>query len=401
MNQSCWADRRSTIMRIAAVVIVISLFVAVATLTLSVVSKSTPTAESFRPGYGLGDPSECSRLISYGSIEAAAGALPSGGVLCARAGIYTESDQRLSIESSGTVNAPKTIKAYPGERVELRAAIRGSASHWVIEGLFIDASYALSGPAPGGRINTDQGIAWTGGTNIRFDSLEIVNRRPNRKPGLAGTCVFFGGTSRPSDIVLEDSSIHQCGQLPRSNREHCIYAAKVTRLTLRNNWIYDCSDRSIQLYPDADSSLIVGNLIDSDSQTGILLDKLAHYDTIRNNVVDTPNGRTISTGNSYAGSGSAVLNNCVWDTAVELAPDTLSRGNIVADPQISGFTVTSHACAAKLPTDNPFRPSALDWPDRKVLPGQILTGHLGLLQSAILVPVRSARLSTRKLGRPG
>jgi hypothetical protein len=102
--------------------------------------------------------------------------------------------------------------------------------------------------------------------------------------------------------------------------------------------------------------VVVGNLVDSDSQAGILLDRSANSDKIQNNVVDTPNGKTIFTGTQYAGSGNAVTNNCVWDTAVAVRPDVASSGNIVADPHVSGFTVTAAACVAKLPADSPFRP---------------------------------------------
>ena len=330
---------------------------AVVALSPTLLPRPAVAAVPFDPGVGKGDPAECSQTIGSGSLEAAANALANGQVLCVRGGIYAETDRLITIRTSGTAVAPKKIKAYPGERVEIRGAIVSKASHHIIEGLFIDASYATSGAAPGGRVNTDQGITWTGGTNIRIDSVEIVNRRPNLDPDLAGTCVYFGGTVRPTSITLENSSIHQCGQLPRVNHEHCVYAAKVSGLTIRNNWIHDCADRSIQLSPDADNVVVVGNLVDSDSPTaGILLDRSANGDKIQNNVVDTPHGKTIYTGTQYAGSGNAVTNNCVWDTAVAVRPDVASSGNIVADPHVSGFTVTAADCVAKLPAGSPFRP---------------------------------------------
>jgi hypothetical protein len=330
---------------------------AIVALSPTLLARSSVAAVPFNPGIGKGDPAECSQTIGSGSIEAAANALANGQVLCVRGGIYAETDRLITIRTSGTAGAPKKIKAYPGERVEIRGAISSRASHHIIEGLFIDASYATSGAAPGGRVNTDQGINWTGGTNIRIDSVEIVNRRPNLDPVLAGTCVYFGGVVGPTSIILENSSIHQCGQLPRVNHEHCVYAAKVSGLTIRNNWIHDCADRSIQLSPDADDVVVVANLVDSDSTAaGILLDRSANGDSIQNNVVNAPNGKPIYTGIQYAGSGNTVTDNCVWDAAAGLSPDVASSGNIVADPHVSGFTVTAAACLAKLPADSPFRP---------------------------------------------
>jgi hypothetical protein len=45
-------------------------------------------------------------------------------VLCLRGGIHSESDRRINMKTSGTATSPKKIKAYPGERVEIRASFR-------------------------------------------------------------------------------------------------------------------------------------------------------------------------------------------------------------------------------------------------------------------------------------
>jgi parallel beta-helix repeat protein len=194
------------------------------------------------------------------------------------------------------------------------------------------------------------------GTNIRFDSVELINRRPNGDPDLAGSCTYFGTRGKPTNITIENSSIHQCGQLPRTNHEHCLYLGQSSGMTVRNSWVYDCADRSIQLSPDTDNALVVGTLVDSDHQAGILLGDSADNNTVRNNVVDAPNGKTISTGGQYSGSGNAVIDNCVWDTNVQLARNVTNSGNILVNPQIMGHIVNDPTCAAKLPADSPFRP---------------------------------------------
>ena len=314
-------------------------------------------AAIFKPGFGLGSATECTRTISSGSIEAAANSLSRGGVLCLRGGIY-QSDRSITINTSGTATSPKKIKAYPGERVEIRASFRiRSVSYWVIEGVFVDASYAPIRTITSGsrRINTEQAMSIQASTDITIDSVELINRRPNLNPDLAGTCVFVGGSSNPTRITIQNSSIHRCGQLPRTNLEHCIYANGVNNLIVSNNWIYDCADRSIQFYPDANGSSVVGNLVDSDHQAGIVLDADADNNVIRNNVVDTPNGETIYTGQSYSGSGNVVRDNCVWDTGTRLVSYVTAIGNILAIPRISGYTVTNATCSAKLPTGSSFR----------------------------------------------
>lgn len=315
-------------------------------------------AATFKPGFGIGSATECTRTISSGSIEVAANSLSSNGVLCLRGGIYNESDRSININTSGTATSPKKIKAYPGERVEIRASFRiFSVSNWVIEGVFVDASYSPVRKITNGsgRTNTEQAMSIQASNDININSVELINRRPNLDPDLAGTCVFLGGSSNSTRITIQNSSIHRCGQLPRTNHEHCIYAKGVNNLIVSNTWIYDCADRSIQLYPDANDSSIVGNLVDSDHQNGISLSDDADNNVIRNNVVDTPHGETIYTGQTYSGSGNIVRDNCVWDTGTSLASSVTASGNSLANPLISGYTVTNATCAAKLPTGTSFR----------------------------------------------
>ena len=338
----------------------LALLVALAALALIGTYFAAPAeAATFKPGFGKGSTTECTRTISSGSVEAAANSLGSGGVLCLRGGTYSESDRSITINTSGTITAPKKIKAYPGERAEIRASFRFSTSgvsHWVIEGIFVDASYApVRTFKDGTRTNTEQAMSFHSSTDITLDSVELINRRPNLDPNLAGTCVFLGDSPKSTDITIKDSSIHQCGQLPRTNHEHCIYAANTTNLIVSNNRIYDCADRGVQLYPDADGSTIVGNLVDSDHQYGIDLDGDADNNVVRNNVVDTPNGNTIYTGGTYSGSGNVVKDNCIWKSSPKLASNVATSGNIVANPLISGYIVTGATCAAKLPTGSLFR----------------------------------------------
>ncbi len=51
--------------------------------------------------------------------------------------------------------------------------------------------------------------------------------------------------------MIKDNKIHDCGRLPRTNREHGIYLGKSRRATIRGNWLWNNADRGVQLYPDA------------------------------------------------------------------------------------------------------------------------------------------------------
>jgi hypothetical protein len=123
---------------------------------------------------------------------------------------------------------------------------------------------------------------------------------------------------------------------------------------IRGNWIADCANRSVQIYPNADGNTFEGNLIDSDHNIGYLLNNDSDNNVIQNNVVDTPNNDTLQVGSSWNGSGNTFSENCVWDSPPDSATGITQAGNIVRNPLISGHTVTDATCAAKLPPGSPF-----------------------------------------------
>ena len=62
-------------------------------------------------------------------------------------------------------------------------------------------------------------------------------------------------------MVIRRNRIHDCGELPSTNKNHGIYVSEAKRTMIRDNWIYDNADRGIQLYHDADRSRVIGNVI--------------------------------------------------------------------------------------------------------------------------------------------
>jgi hypothetical protein len=130
-------------------------------------------------------------------------------------------------------------------------------------------------------------------------------------------------------------------------------------MLIRTKRITGCANRAVQLYSDTNNALVVGNLIDSDhSNTGIVFNGASSNNTVENNVVRVSAGnKTINVGRQYTGSGNQARNNCLWPTAADLAGSNVTQtGNIGANPQFSGHTVTNATCAAKLPAGSPFRP---------------------------------------------
>ena len=55
--------------------------------------------------------------------------------------------------------------------------------------------------------------------------------------------------------------MHDCGRLPRTNADHGIYVEQARATVIEDNWIYRNADRGIQLYPNAQGTVIRRNVI--------------------------------------------------------------------------------------------------------------------------------------------
>ena len=66
--------------------------------------------------------------------------------------------------------------------------------------------------------------------------------------------------------MIEHNRIHDCGVLPATNLDHGIYVAEADHTVIRRNLIYDNADRGVQLYPDADGTVVTGNVIDGNGE---------------------------------------------------------------------------------------------------------------------------------------
>ena len=76
----------------------------------------------------------------------------------------------------------------------------------------------------------------------------------------------YPGSAIPRGVVIEHNRIHDCGVLPATNLDHGIYVAEADHTMIRRNLIYDNADRGVQLYPDADGSVVTGNVIDGNGE---------------------------------------------------------------------------------------------------------------------------------------
>ena len=140
------------------------------------------------------------------------------------------------------------------------------------------------------------------------------------------TCVhvasWYDGPA-PEGVVIERNRIHDCGELPSTNKEHGIYLSEAREPIVRDNWIYDNVDRGVQQYFEVHGARITGNVIVGNGQG---LNFSGGSDQIvEGNIIASANRRW----NVYAGStgspGEGVLrDNCVFADE----PDFTANGGI-------------------------------------------------------------------------
>ncbi len=283
----------------------------------------------------------------FSSAQKLVDSLQPGQVGCLRGGTYVE-DVRFG--RGGQIGAPVTLTAFPGETATVvgRMWVARGADHVTVTGLHLDGRNSDVLPSP--TINAN---------DVNFSDDDVTN-------GHTGICFDVGsGTYGSAEgTVISHDRIHGCGVLPASNHDHGIYVASATDTLIEWNLIYDNADRGVQLYPDAQGTVIDHNVIDGNGE-GIIFSGDYGYASSDSDVYDNllTNSKVRHDAESFWGSGPVGTNNrlhdnCLWGGAE--GPIDQSGGgfsvsdNLIADP---GYVDAAHgnyalrpgsACAAIL-----------------------------------------------------
>jgi parallel beta-helix repeat protein len=171
---------------------------------------------------------------------------------CLRRGVYRDD---VKISRGGRRGAPVVIRPYQGERARIigRFWVARSADDVRIEGLYLDGRNARRLPSP--TVNA---------ARASFVGNDVTNHHSAICFGL-GT-VQYG---RAISTVIRGNRVHDCGRLPRTNHDHGIYVEQASGTVIEDNWIYRNADRGVQLYPNAQNTIIRRNVIHGNA-TGIV-----------------------------------------------------------------------------------------------------------------------------------
>ena len=231
-----------------------------------------------------------------GAVQRLVDSLEPGQVGCLHGGTYT-GDVRvdtpgISLTRFGSEHA--TVKG--------RFWIARGADGVTVQGLYLDGTNRDGLPSP--TVNAD---------GATFRRNDVTNNHRS-------ICFDLGHQEwgRADNARIELNRIHDCGRLPATNHDHGIYVAISSNTLIRGNWIYDNADYGIQLYPSAQNTRVVGNVIDGNgegitfsgeygltSNGNVVEGNVIANSKVRNNVESWyPRGNPI-------GRGNIVRNNCI------------------------------------------------------------------------------------------
>jgi parallel beta-helix repeat protein len=272
----------------------------------------------------------CARVIGPGrtnssgedeAVERLLRSLAPGQTGCLRSGSY-EGELKISIRHV-------KLRSYPGQsaRIDGRLWVMNGAEDVLIADLRLDGQNRAELPSP-----------TVDGTDIRFAGVDVTNRH-------SGICFDIGSSryGRAREVVIEHSRVHDCGRLPANNTEHGIYVASARDTTIVSNLIYNNADRGIQLYPNAQRTVIEHNVIDGNGE-GIIFSggdgEASSNNLVQHNVITHSRIRAdveswYPAGNPV-GVGNVVRENCLYgghNVRGEKSTGFQATSNLIADPR--------------------------------------------------------------------
>ena len=265
----------------------------------------------------------CTRVAAPGGSDSAAGtaaapfasaqrlvdSLSPGDVGCLRQGTYHEN---VTVNHGGSGDSSRVvIRSYDGERATVagRLYVPDRANYVTIQQLNLDGHESPT--CSSGSTCTRLPSPTVNGDHIIFQDNDVSN-------GHTAICFNLGNASygRAVADVIQRNRIHDCGRIPSSNHDHGIYLSYSDDTKVLDNVIYDNADRGVQFYPDAQHSLVRGNIIDGNGE-GVIFSgagsAASNDNTVENNVITNSKLRhdVESWYPDIVGRGNVVRNNCI------------------------------------------------------------------------------------------
>jgi parallel beta-helix repeat protein len=228
----------------------------------------------------------CDKTIASESLQAFTSGLQPGETGCltgTRQGGVTISAQDITLRS-----APGTLATIQGGQIRFaQTAYGGTLTKLRLLG---DPTYL---------------------TPLIYASAVTISHNDITGPNICVHVDRYGSAPIPYGVKIIGNYIHDCGHFPPTNFDHGIYLSDSTDAIVKNNVIVRNADRGVQLYPNANGTRIIGNVIDSNGE-GIIFGDYSTNNRVVGNIISHPLLRFGVEAISFPGATNLIKDNCLW-----------------------------------------------------------------------------------------
>jgi hypothetical protein len=249
---------------------------------------------------------------------------------CLRGGVYeTDDGYILEFERAGRRSAPITVRSHPGERARLKGIVTvQEGADWVtLSHVDVEGD---------GSQNTIKVYA----ADVRIEDNDITNELRGQSCLILGSNDGAGGALR---TIVRRNRFFDCGSPANDNKDHAIYAARLSEGRIERNLFVNSAGKTIQLYPNSDRTVVVRNVIDGGPDTvrgGIVIggddDYASSGNLVERNIITyAADYGVYANWDSRIGSDNVVRSNCIWGSGtahVDTDDGVRAYGNVIADP---------------------------------------------------------------------
>jgi Right handed beta helix region len=198
---------------------------------------------------------------------------------------------------------------------------------------------------------------------VQADRVAIVGNDITAARSIS--CVLVGSDRTVSGVVIEDNRIRRCGRTGKL--DHLMYVVHSRNAVIRHNLLVDNRGGwAVHLYPDADGTLVEGNVIDS-NEGGVIFAGSGRGDTsdgnvVRENVITNSSPRwniESSWSGGPSGEGNSASRNCLFSTGpgtpsglgredgFDESDNVVAKGPVYVDRQAGDYRLRRDStCAA-------------------------------------------------------
>ena len=221
---------------------------------------------------------------------------------CLLGGVYDES---LVFDHGGSVGKPVVLMSFGKSRATIAGFVEvaQSAPYVTLQNFNIDGA------------TTSQQTVQLFAANTVLRNLDITNQRKG------GSCIQIGDFDYgiASRNVIDHNWIHDCGLNASVGGDHGLYVGTSRGVRITNNVVFNSAGFGITLYPDAENTLINGNLVFESGFASIIFAGSSDHASsgnvaTRNVLAGVNDGATVtSSWDGPTGGGNLLIDNCIWN----------------------------------------------------------------------------------------